>query len=108
MTTIGEIAFEQFLINLQQRVSTRYVTCRDVQNIGSFFWSLLKDEFKEEKREETGRNAFWVVAQSIKKCLINNDIESIAGLWGDFYQNGKYKFENLYDDCLKCLVHEIL
>lgn len=108
MTTEGEIAFKQFLLKLQQRVSAQYVTCRDVQNIGKFFWSLLKEEFKEEKREEHGRNAFWIVALLIKQCLISNDIDSIADLWNDFDQNGKNKFENLYENCLKRIVYEIL
>jgi hypothetical protein len=108
MATPGELAFQQFVAKLQIKSGTRYINGHDVQSIGKFFWALMNEQYKQEKREEQGRNSFWTFAQSLKQCLIGRDLEPVISLWADFDQNGKNLFENFYENCLNSLVSDLL
>jgi len=62
----GEITYQQFTIILQRRFSARFITARDVQSLGRFYWSIMSNEFKEIAIQEHGRQTFWSFAQFIK------------------------------------------
>lgn len=108
MATVGESAYRQFVVKLQAKVSSRFMTGRDIQNIGNTFWKLLNNQFKEDAKAEQGRNAFWSFARYLKQCLVNNELDVLNDLWSKFDQNGKNLFENMYDNCLNELVSDVV
>jgi hypothetical protein len=108
MASQGEIIFQQFIGKIQQKVSTRFMTARDAQSIGKFFWPLLSQKFKQELKIVHGRNAFWDFAQYLKQCFINGEMGPIYDLWLDFDQNGKNLYETFYENSLNKLVHDVL
>jgi len=108
MASQGETTYNQFIVKLHSKVSSRFIHGHDVQHMGRFFWGLLTDEFKEEAKEKHGRNAFWSFYKFLKECLINRDLEFIIDLWVHFNQNAKNLFENFYDNNLNMLVSNVL
>jgi hypothetical protein len=108
MTSNGELVFKQTIVKLARKASTRFITGYDTQSIGRFFWPFMTNEYKADLKAEQGRQAFWFFAQSIKFCLVNNQLEIILELWTHFDQNGKNLFENLYENCLNNLICEVL
>jgi len=42
---------------------------------------MLRDECREQQRQESGKQAFWNFSTLIKNCLINGDLEAINPLY---------------------------
>jgi hypothetical protein len=100
MSSQGELSYHHFIIKLVEKAKSRYISVKDVQKIGTFFWGVLSEEFKHSRKEEEGRNAFWNFAIAIKNSLTNNEFDELNSLWEDFDVNGKNLFENLYNNCI--------
>jgi len=108
MATNGEIIYIKLVAALAEKVSTRFITGRETQKIGRYFWPLLNDECVQKQKQDHGKDAFWQFALQLKSCLVNNDLNSINALYTSFNQNAINYFENLYDNCMKTLVNHIL
>lgn len=108
MASQGELSYHHFILKLVQKANTRYISISNVQSIGSCFWGLLSDEFKQGRRQEEKRNAFWNFALFLKECILRREIDELYELWNHFDTNGKNMFENLYENCISHHVNNVL
>ena len=108
MASQGEIIFKEIVARLSEKATSRFITGRDTQKIGRYFWAMVTEEFKQQQRTEYGKEAFWQFALLVKACLVNKDLESIYSLYLTFDQNALNYFENIYTNCVKNMVDSIL
>jgi hypothetical protein len=108
MSTPGQLSYQHFVLQLSEKASSRYITNRDVQNIGSCFWSLLGKDFKDQCKEAGDKKPFWSFSIFLKKCLIDRNVEEIFDLWESFDINGQNMWEHMYDNCIKKHVDAVL
>lgn len=108
MASQGELSYHHFIIKLIQKANSRYISVKDIQSIGTCFWGLMSDEFKQNRKQDEKRNAFWNFALFIKDCILNREIDEMFQLWTFFDTNGKNMFENLYENCISHHVNRVL
>jgi len=108
MTSNGELIYTKIVTAMAEKASTRFITGRDTQRIGRYFWSMLNEDFKQQQKQEHGKEAFWQFALQLKSCLINNDLSAVNSLYSSFDQNALNYHENLFNNYLKNLVDHIL
>lgn len=108
MASIGEMTYRDFLTKLCTKASNRYIRNQDTQRIGRVFWPLMSVEFKNKQKELYGRNGFWGFAQTLRDCMIKQEIDELFSLYEHFDENGKNLFEYFYDRCLASFVSDAL
>lgn len=108
MASPGEIAYHHFIMRIVEKGSSRYISVHDVQSMGSYFWGLMSEDFKQISKNEKRRKAFWNFAQTLKLCITTQNSEALFDLWENFDTNGKNMWENFYENCLNYYVDTIL
>jgi hypothetical protein len=108
MASPGELSYQHFIIKLVQKASTRRITVNDTHSIGSRFWGFMSEEFKEGRKIDGKRHAFWNFAQMLKNCIVNGQTDDLFQLWEYFDTNGRNMFENMYENCLSYHVSRVL
>lgn len=107
MPSIGELTYQRFIHKLIEKAEYEpYISIKTAEYLGSFFWRLLSEQFKEELTD--GRNTFLSFAFDLRRYLDGRCFEEFYGLWANFSADGKEMFENFYDQSLINMVDSIL
>lgn len=108
MATLGETVYRDFIMHIVKKGCSRFFDVSDTLKLGSYLWSMMSDEFKLLHRNEYKRKAFWNFAQSVKKCVCNQDSEALFSLWNHINNNSKNMWENFHENCMVYYVDTVL
>jgi len=100
--------YTHFIDLLLEKVAYTFITVKTVEKLGSCFWPLLDESFKNLLKMEKRRNAFWYFAQYLKRCINSRNFHALFHIWDYLSPEAKNMWENINMNKIKGKVDRLI